>query len=57
MGPLARQKEFGQTLVRALGFNCLALETQLKAADDNIEGLRHELHDLKNGVGFKRAVG
>ena len=34
-----------------------ALEAQLKAANDNIEELRHELRDLKNGVGFKRAVG
>jgi predicted nuclease with TOPRIM domain len=34
-----------------------ALEAQLKAANDNIEELRHELRDLKNGVGFKRVVG
>ena len=34
-----------------------ALRVQLKVANDNIEDLRHELRDLKNGVGFKRAVG
>lgn len=34
-----------------------ALRAQLKAVNDNIEDLRHELRDLKNGVGFKRVVG
>jgi hypothetical protein len=40
------------------------LRLELKAANDNyhkdaaaIEELRKELRDLKNGVGFKRAVG
>jgi hypothetical protein len=31
-----------------------ALKAQLKAANDNVEELRNELGDLKNGVGFKR---
>jgi hypothetical protein len=32
------------------------LRGQLKAANENIDELRRELHDLKSGVGFERTA-